>query len=224
MKIKIVVLLAASMLAMGGLSAAKEKGTAVTFPEWGVIYMPDDLYMQEGNQPMLTAEAYQQDAVKMLEQIYPLTYQTYQLIQKDGAAFQYGYMVRCSASLWDIEAAVQQKNKENSYLRDIGSRPDMQELMRQANEQLKERLPQGFRMTHAIEAKKVKGKTFYEGTWERTMLVNGKAFTETIQGMAYPHGNKVEIVLLFVNMADQKQPLLHTMVQLLETAEKMPKK
>lgn len=89
---------------------------------------------------------------------------------------------------------------------------------------MNDRLPQGFRMTKPITAKKIKGKTFYEGTWERTLVINDNAFTETIQGIAYQHGDYLEIALIFANIADPNDNLIQTMTNLFETADKLPKK
>lgn len=224
MKMKAILLLMVMMLLAGNMAFAKDKGNKVSFPDWGMVCVPDSLYMQEGTQPMLTAGAYGNDVVKMLEQIYPLEPKTYQLIQKDGASFQYGYLVHYSTNIWEIEAAVQNKEQENAYLRDIGSRPDVTNLIQQANEQMESRLPQGFRMTKAIAEKKIKGKTFYEGTWERVLVINDKAFTETIQGVAYQHGDYLEVNLIFANSTDKNNNLINTMKTMFETAEKLPKK
>lgn len=222
--VKILILLAAMVLSVGTGVWAKDKGTPVKMTNWGVVYVPDDVYWQEGNQPMLTASSYDNDVVTMLEQIYPLEPATYQVVQKDGGIFRYGYVARYSANLWEIEAAVQRKEQENAYLRDIGSRPNMAKLLQQANDQMNDRLPQGFRMTKPITAKKIKGKTFYEGTWERTLVINDNAFTETIQGIAYQHGDYLEIALIFANIADPNDNLIQTMTNLFETVDKLPKK
>lgn len=224
MKVKVMIVLAAMALSLGTGVFAKDKGNPVKMTNWGVVYIPNDVYMQAGNQPMLTAANYDNDVVTMLEQIYPLEPQTYQVVQKQGGVFQYGYVARYSANLWEIEAAVQRKAQENAYLRDIGSRPNMAKLLDEANTQMKNRLPQGFRMTKPITAKKVKGKIFYEGTWERTLIINDKLFTETIQGVAYQRGDYLEIALIFANIADPDDNLITTLTTMFETAEKLPKK
>lgn len=95
--VKILILLAAMVLSVGTGVWAKDKGTPVKMTNWGVVYVPDDVYWQEGNQPMLTASSYDNDVVTMLEQIYPLEPATYQVVQKDGGIFRYGYVARYSA-------------------------------------------------------------------------------------------------------------------------------
>ena len=224
MNYKAVLLLGAALVSMGLTGFAKDKGNPVKFPNWGIVYVPDSLYMEPGRQPMLTAGDYDNDVVTMLESIYPLEPETYQLVQKDGASFQYGYLVHYSANIWEIEAATQGKRAENAYLRDIGSRPNVATLMERANEAMEQRLPQGFVMTEPITAKKIKGKTFYEGTWQKGLIINGKKFVETIQGVAYQRGDYIEIALIFANVADSDNNLIDTMKTAFETAEKLPKK
>lgn len=223
-KFKAAVLLGAALLSIGLTGFAKDKGNPVKFPNWGVMYVPDSLYMEPGRQPMLTAGDYGNDVITMLERIYPLEPETYQVVQKDGASFQYGYVAHYSANLWEIEAATQGKETENAYLRDIGSRPNVATLMQRANEAMEQRLPQGFVMTNPITAKKVNGKTFYEGTWQKGLIINGNRFVETIQGVAYQRGDYVEIALIFANIADPDNNLIDTMKTAFETAEKLPKK
>lgn len=224
MNVKASILVAAALVSIGTASWAKDKGNPVKFPNWGVIYVPDSLYMEGGRQPLLTASEYGNDVVTMLESIYPLEPETYQLVQKDGASFQYGYLVHYSANLWEIEAATQGKETENAYLRDIGSRPNVTTLMQRANEAMEQRLPPDFVMTKPITAKKIKGKTFYEGTWKRGLIINNKKFVETIQGIAYQHGDYVEINLIFANVAATDNNLIDTMTTVFETADKLPKK
>ena len=49
-----------------------------------------------------------------------------------------------TASLWDVRAAVYGENRENAYLRDIGGRPDPKTLMDRLNQNMANRLPDGF--------------------------------------------------------------------------------
>lgn len=67
MKIKAIVLVAAAILAMGTAALAKDKGTLTKFPNWGVITVPDDIYMQSGRQPMLTAADEGNDVIALFE-------------------------------------------------------------------------------------------------------------------------------------------------------------
>lgn len=224
MKAKAMILVGLALLSIGTAGLAKDKGNPLKFPNWGVIYIPDSLVLEEGRQPLLTAGDYDNDVVTMLESIYPLEPETYQVVQKDDASFQYGYVVHYSANLWEVEAAIQGKQTENAYLRDIGSRPSMTTLMQRANEAMASRLPAGFVMKSPITAKKVKGKTFYEGTWQKGLIINQNKFVETIQGIAWQRGDYVEIVLIFANVADTNNNLIDTLTTALETAEKMPKK
>lgn len=212
-------LVSASMPAM----AAKDKGTPVKFPNWGVIIMPTDVYMEKGWQPMLTAGAYHQDMEEMLGNIYPKQPETYQLVKKDDAHFQYAYLLHYSMTVWEIEAAVERQQEENSYLRDIGSQPDLKTLMARANEVLPKYIPAGFRLKTPIMAKKKNGRTFYECTAERTLVVNDNAFTESVRAIAWQHGPNVEIAVV-VGQKGTYCDLSDTIVSMLETAQKMPKK
>ncbi|MCH4166635.1 MAG: hypothetical protein LKF74_02055 [Megasphaera sp.] len=231
MKIKEIILLATAVLTVGMTgSFAKEKGTLVSFPHWGVITVPDDLYMEAGSQPMLTADAYGNDVVAMVENIYPVQPATYQIVQKDDAALQYGYLLHYTVSRGELEAAVEQSNdKQSAYLRDIGiksdkrTKSDNNTLMKKANDQLVQKLPADFRLTQAIIPKKINGKWFYEGTIERTMRINQNWFNESMNIIAYPHGNTVEIAVVFANRAEQHD-LTTTVASMLENAQKMPKK
>ena len=124
MKLKGICLIAAAVLSIGTASLAKDKGTLTKFPNWGVITVPNDIYMQKGTQPMLTAADTQNDVTALFEKIFPLQPETYQVVKKDDADFQYAYLMHYTASLWDVRAAVYGENRENAYLRDIGGRPD----------------------------------------------------------------------------------------------------
>ena len=157
MKIKAIVLVAAAVLAMGTAALAKDKGTLSKFPNWGVITVPDDIYMQSGRQPMLTAADEGNDVIALFERIFPIQPETYQVVKKDDADFQYAYLLHYTATIWDVKAAVYGENRENSYLRDIGSRPDMRILMNRLNQNMPGRLPEGFHVVSPVTAKKTNG-------------------------------------------------------------------
>ena len=106
MKIKAIVLVAAAVLAMGTAALAKDKGTLSKFPNWGVITVPDDIYMQSGRQPMLTAADEGNDVIALFERIFPIQPETYQVVKKDDADFQYAYLLHYTATIWDVKAAV----------------------------------------------------------------------------------------------------------------------
>jgi hypothetical protein len=223
LKAKSVVALTAVLLIIGTAAMAKEKGTPVKFPNWGVITVPDDLYMEQGRQPMVTAQDYDNDMVSMLETIYPLEPETYQLVKKNDASFQYGYLLHYSASIWEVEAAIERQDKENSYLRDIGSRPELNTLVLHANEKMSTDLPRGFRVVKPLTAKKIKDRQFYEGTIARSLIINQNSFTELIRIIAWQHGNSVEIAVIMGNTADGNE-LPDSVAAMFENAEKMPKK
>ena len=224
MTIKAAIILAVLVCTVGMTGAfAKEKGTMVQFPHWGIITVPDDVYIEAGTQPMLTAGTYGNDVVAMMEKIYPVEPQTYQLVQKENADFQYGYMLRYTISRWELEAAAERDTTANSYLRDIGAKPDMKAILAKANRQLATQLPADFRLVKAMTPKKINGTWFYEGTVERTLVINQKVFKETIYPIAYVHGNTIEIAVIFANVADQDN-LITTVASILESAKKLPKK
>lgn len=221
---KVGILLIAAVLAFGSVSLAKEKGNLLSLPNWGVITVPAGLYMEPGQQTMLTAKEYDGDVAAMLETIYPIEPVTYQLVLKDDAAFQYGYLLRYSTDVWAVEAAASRRKKENAYLRDIGDRPDMKTLMARAAERMKEDLPDSFRIVSPLTEKKVKGRLFYECTLKRRMVINETAFDEAIRVIAWQHGTTIEIAVLMAEENPEKGNLLDTMTAAFETADKMPKK
>lgn len=67
MRIKAILLMAAAVLSIGTASLAKDKGTMTKFPNWGIITVPDDIYMQSGRQPMLTAADEGNDVIALFE-------------------------------------------------------------------------------------------------------------------------------------------------------------
>ena len=178
MKIKAIVLVAAAVLAMGTAALAKDKGTLSKFPNWGVITVPDDIYMQSGRQPMLTAADEGNDVIALFERIFPIQPETYQVVKKDDADFQYAYLLHYTATIWDVKAAVYGENRENSYLRDIGSRPDMRILMNRLNQNMPGRVPEGFRVVSPVTAKKTNGISFMNGPspnpWSSTAIPSRK--------------------------------------------------
>lgn len=203
--------------------AAQDKGTPVKFPNWGVITVPTSVYMEKGWQPMLTADAYHQDMEELLGHIYPKQPETYQLVKKEDAHFQYAYLLHYSMTVWEVEAAVERQQEENAYLRDIGSQPDLKTLMTHANEILPKYIPAAFRLQSPIIAKKKNGRIFYECTAERALTVNDNAFTESVRAIAWQHGPNVEIAVV-VGQKGSYCDLSDTVVSMLETAQKMPKK
>lgn len=216
--------MAAAVLSLAVPALAKEKGTEMPFPNWGVITVPNGLYMEEGYQPLLTAEGYDNDAAAMMERIYPIEPRTYQLVKRDGAFFQYGYMLRYSANIWEIEAAIDRQSEKAGILRNAGIKPDMNGLMERTAAVMKKCLPAGFKVVQPMSAQKFKGRVFYECTLQHRLVVNEADFFETIHCLAWQHGNSVEIAVLFVNAADRDDNLLSVMTDMLKNAEKMPKK
>lgn len=223
MKIKQGLLLAAVVLTIGMPAMAKDKGNAVAFPNWGTVMMPTDMYMEQSYQPMLTAESYHHDVTEMLGQLYPTTPTTYQLVKKDDAHFQYGHMVRYTMTVWDIEAALEGKADRNSFLKNVGTAPDLKSLVATVNERLKAELPSSYRLKSQLMAKKKNGKVFYEGTVEKMMVINDNGFTETIKTIAWQHGTTVEIAIL-IGDCENGYDLVDTMADALESAQKMAKK
>lgn len=223
MKLKLGLVTMCVLLSMSiPVMAAKDKGTPVKFPNWGVITVPTNVYMEKGWQPMLTAGEYQQDMEEMLGHIYPIHPETYQLVKKEDAHFQYAYLLHYSMTIWEVEAAVERQQQENSYLRDIGSRPDLKTLMVHANDVLPNYLLAEFKLTSPITAKKKNGRIFYECTAQRNLTVNDNRFTEAISAITWQHGTSVEIAVV-VGQKGSGCDMTDTIVSMLETAQKMPK-
>ena len=224
MNVKAGILAAAAVMSLTMPLLAKDKGTEIPFPNWGIVTVPDGLYMEEGYQPLLTAESYDNDAAAMLERIYPIEPQTYQLVKRDGASFQYGYMLRYSANIWEIEAAIERQGEKAGILRSAGVKPNMDVLMERTAVLMKQCLPEGFKVIQPMSAKKFKGHMFYECTLQRKLIINESDFAETIHCLAWQHGSSVEIAVLFANGADQDDSLIAAVTGMLKNAEKMPKK
>lgn len=201
----------------------KDKGVEMNLENWGIITVPTDLIMQQGTQPFLTARTYNNDVTRMLEEIYPVQPVCWQLVQKDDANFQYAYLLRYSVSIWQVEAAADGRQQMNPYLRDIGSRPDLQTVVSHANNRLRLSLPSGFELTQPFTSRKIKGTTFYESTVIHKLLINESYFTETIYTLAFPHGNKVEIAVL-IGHKDFDNDVLDHVAGMLKNAKKMPRK
>lgn len=224
MNVKAGILAAAAVMSLTMPLLAKDKGTEIPFPNWGIVTVPDGLYREEGYQPLLTAESYDNDAAAMLERIYPIEPQTYQLVKRDGASFQYGYMLRYSANIWEIEAAIERQGEKAGILRSAGVKPSMDVLMERTAVLMKQCLPEGFKVIQPMSAKKFKGHMFYECTLQRKLIINESDFAETIHCLAWQHGSSVEIAVLFANGADQDDSLIAAVTGMLKNAEKMPKK
>ena len=68
--------------------------------------------MQKGLSPWLTAADAGNDVTALFEKIFPIQAETYQVVKKDDADFQYAYLMHYTASLWDVRAAVYGENRE----------------------------------------------------------------------------------------------------------------
>lgn len=224
MNVKAGILAAAAVMSLTMPLLAKDKGTEIPFPNWGIVTVPDGLYREEGYQPLLTAESYDNDAAAMLERIYPIEPQTYQLVKRDGASFQYGYMLRYSTNIWEIEAAIERQGEKTGVLRSAGVKPSMDVLMERTAVLMKQCLPEGFKVIQPMSAKKFKGHMFYECTLQRKLIINESDFAETMHCLAWQHGSSVEIAVLFGHGADGDDSLISVMTDMLKNAEKMPKK
>lgn len=224
MKIKAGLVVGAAVLALALPAAAKEKGTPLPFDNWGVITLPKGTYIEAGTQPLLTAGEYGQDAAAMLERIYPVEPESYQVVMRDGAAFQYGYLLRYSVNVWEVEAAIDRQKGEKAFSRKAGKAPDIKALAEAAYPIMKRALPPGFSLKGPITAQKKKGHVFYECTLERELVVNQKEFIELVHVLAWQHGNTVEIAVIFGNDREGGDGLVEALTDMLKNAENMPKK
>ena len=206
-------------LSLPVLAKDKDKGVETPFANWGIITVPTDLQMNQGTQEMLTAQRYGNDVTRMLEQIYPVEPVSWQVVQIDQGMFQYGYVLRYSVNLWQVESALQGRSTENAYIRDIGDKPDAATLMSHANNRLITMLPAGWSVVKPFTAKTVKGTKFYEATLADQFIVNQAYFTETIRVISWVHGNDVEIAVVFAHNGDGEN-LLDTVTDMLEHAKK----
>ena len=145
--------LALICLSLPVMAKDKDKGVETRFDNWGIVTVPPDIIMEEGTQPFLTARSYGNDVVRMMEEIYPAEPVCWQIVEKDDANFQYGYMLRYSLDIWQVEAAIDGRQQVNSYLRDIGSRPSAQTLASHANNRLRTSLPAEWELVQPFTAR-----------------------------------------------------------------------
>ena len=96
-------------------------------------------------------------------------------------------------------------------------------LRTHAKERLPKYIPASFRLRSPMREKKKNGRIFYECTAERALTVNDNAFTESVRAIAWQHGPNVEIAVV-VGQKGSYCDLSDTVVSMLETAQKMPKK
>lgn len=217
-----VLALALICLSLPVMAKDKDKGVEMRLDNWGIVTVPTDIIMNNGTQPFLTARAYGNDMTRMLEEIYPVEPVCWQVVQKDDANFQYGYLMRYSVDIWQVEAALDGRQQVNSYLRDIGSRPDLQTLASHANNRLRTSLPAEFELVQPFTTRKVRGTTFYEAKVRHQLLINQSYFTESIYALAWQHGTQVEIAVI-MGHSDEENDLPDTLLSVLEGAKKMPR-
>lgn len=224
MKVKFAVIFTVMTLVIGVFGAmAKEAGTPLQFSSWGIITVPDTIFIESGSQPMVTASSYGNDMEAMVESVYPVAPETYQIVQKNSGYFQYGYMLRYTMSSRELKDAVEGRGIQNSYLQDLKAKPDINALVSEINQKMAAGLPGDCQLIKPLTPKKVNGRLFYEGVINRTMRINQNWFTETIYPIAYVHGSTVEIAIIFGNVTGDNN-LISTVTSMLENAQKMPKK
>ena len=214
--------LALICLSLPVMAKDKDKGVETRFDNWGIVTVPPDIIMEEGTQPFLTARSYGNDVVRMMEEIYPAEPVCWQIVEKDDANFQYGYMLRYSLDIWQVEAAIDGRQQVNSYLRDIGSRPSAQTLASHANNRLRTSLSAEWELVQPFTARKVRGTMFYESRLRHRLLVNQSYFTESVYALAWQHGSSIEIAVIFGH-SGQDENLPDTLLAMLENAKKMPR-
>ncbi|MEE0721234.1 MAG: hypothetical protein U0M19_01245 [Caecibacter sp.] len=219
--------------AMPILAKDSDKGVEVAFPGWGIVTLPSTVQFNEGTQSMAMAQQYGNDMIRMCKEIYPVEPIPYQLVSVNRGVFQYGYMLRYTVDISQIQAALDtsKTSKNEAYLQDIGyygkSKKEKEmmytDLVSRANAKLESSLPTGFRVEQPFTAKKIKGTTFYESTVVSSQYINQSIFKETLKIIAYVHGRTVEIALIMGHVEDNAH-LVSTMVNALEGAKKLPKK
>lgn len=211
MKLKMMgtVLLAIIALTMPVLAKDKEMGkvTPVALRNWGIIDLQQNILLGSGTQPTLTAQEAGNDMISLLQRIYPAVIESYQIVEKDNAAFQYGVLLHTTLSNSDVAQM-------------IGAGGTADDLAAAATERLKTQLPYAFRLTRPLAAKKSNGNTFYEGAVARSMIINREYFTENIRIIAWQHGSVTEIILI-IAAGDGNDQFLNTVTGVLENMKQV---
>jgi len=218
LKIKTCLIITLTVMAMVPTAMAeKDRGNQMVLPDWGIITVPDNIYMDAGKQPVVTAQKYNNDMDRMLEAIYPAAPRTYQLIKKEGASFYYGYLLQYTLGSWDFKQLVNGKTvkfNRPDYLQEQGA-ADISTYAAHVNNRLRTSLPSGFNLIQPIQPVKVSGNTFYEGIVGRTMVINAAAFQEMMHIIAWQRGGVVEIAIVMGN-ADDEESLIRPVMAMLE--------
>ena len=219
MNLKKIVPVVAATFFISLSSMAADPGIKTELEDWGVILLPENVYIEKNTQNTLVASSKGYDMTKMLEDIYPVYPRPYQITIKDEASFQYGYMLRYSMSVWDLQQLF--RNRYNNTTFALSEKPTLDTLAGQMNRFFKTTPPAGFRLLQPVGKVKKKSNTFYEGTLAYDTTVNDTAFTEVMRLLAWQHGSIVEIAVLMGSSAD-KDRWISDMAGILETAKEMP--
>lgn len=206
MKIKSCIAVAAAIFMLTPAAmAAKDQGTKVNLQEWGIVTVPNNIYIQGGTQPALTAQEYGNDMARLFDTIYHATPRTYQLIEKDGASFQYGYMLHYSLSSWDMKQILdgQQDNEDRPDYLQPKTRMDLGTYVNRINSRLRTSLPMDFSLVEPMHAVKTSGKNLYEGTVCRHMRINGSDFKEMLHVIAWQRSSIVDIAVVMGSSVDE---------------------
>lgn len=208
------------MVMVPSVMAEKDRGNQMVLPEWGIITVPDNIYMDAGKQPVITAQKYNNDMGRMLDAIYPAVPRTYQLIKKEGASFHYGYLLQYTLGSWDFKQLVNGKTVKfdrPDYLQDQGA-ADISMYVTHINNRLRTSLPSGFNLIQPMQPVKISGNTFYEGIVERSMIINAAVFQEMMHVIVWQRGGVVEITVV-MGSADDEESLIRPVMVMLENAK-----
>ena len=220
MKLKSCIAIAAAVLMLAPAVLAKDMGTPVSLPNWGTVSIPSDLYVTEGGQESLTTNG---DVSKLVENFYTGIPQTYQLIQKDGAVFQYGAALHYSVGLYELNEllgddaiAVPESRLKSKDKLTLGA------VAQRYSTHFSITPPQGFHLVQPVTAVKMGGKTFYEGVVAHDMEINRTTKTELIKVIAWQHGSDVEIAAIMGDSYN-KDGIVDNVARMLERAQGMKK-
>lgn len=174
---------------------------------------------------MLTAADEGNDVIALFERIFPIQPETYQVVKKDDADFQYAYLLHYTATIWDVKAAVYGENRGKLLSPRYRQPAGYAHPHEPAEPEYAGTPSRGFHVVSPVTAKKTNGHLFYEWTIAKSLVINGNPFTETIHCLAWQHGDTMEVAAILGNIAKEgDDDIISAVTDMLKNAEKMPKK
>lgn len=221
LRLKSCIAIAALVLMLVPSAFAKELGTPVALPQWGTVMIPDNIYITEGTQAALTAQRRDNDISRIADNLYPITPRSYQVVQKDGAVFQYGVILHYSTTIYDLQALTGQSDFSQVSLKNRRSgSATLDPLVTIFNDRFQNDPPEGLRLIQPVAKVKHGRHVFYEGTLGHDLVVNNADKTELIRLIAWQHDGLVEIAAV-VGDSYNEDGIITNLANMLENVKSM---